>query len=138
MPDRKYPKPNLDLIRSVQAARRAYDANARPSEIPGNYWIEAIPSVPTNTPTARCGRWAITTTVDEVDAFWGRIKQATESGKLGYKSKVSTASRDVKNPLLRLITVCTYDADDAVDMERVRAALRELGVEGALTYEHER
>ncbi len=35
--------PNLDLIRMVQQARMAHDAQAKPSQVAAVYWIEAKP-----------------------------------------------------------------------------------------------
>jgi hypothetical protein len=74
--------------------------------------------------------------VSEVDGLWSLIKAATRSGKLGYKSKVSTAARDMgKDREDRVIHVVTYDADDAADVERVCLALHDLGVTENLHYE---
>jgi hypothetical protein len=100
------------------------------------YWIEAKREVEGAAPTPRAGRWVIRTTVREVDALWERIKAATREGKLGYKAKVSTSSRDLgKDRDDRVIHVVTYDAEDARDVARVREALRELGVSENIQYE---
>jgi hypothetical protein len=120
----------------VQRARRLHDDAAIPSQVPAVYWIEAASEVPVAPPTPRAGRWVILTNVDEVDNLWALIKQATKAGKLGYKSKVSTAAREMgmdRND--RVIHVVTYDADDAADVERVRAALLELGVSSQIVYQ---
>jgi hypothetical protein len=118
-------QPNLDLIRRVQAARREHDAQALPSQAAGVYWIEAGRQTKGAPPTARAGHWLIRTHVGEVDAYWARIKSATEAGALGYKSKVATAAREHTDE--RVIHVMTSDADDAADVARVGAALRALG-----------
>jgi hypothetical protein len=118
-------EPNLDLIAMVQRARLAHDANATPSQVAAVYWIEVKRMGEGAAPTPRAGQYIIKTTVDAVDALWATIKAATERGDLGYKSKVSTASRRGQ-PNERLIYVLTYDADDTADVERVGAALRAL------------
>jgi hypothetical protein len=133
--DYKPQKPDLDLIGMVQKARMMHDAGARPSEMSGVYWIESKDaSGKTPAPTPRAGEWVINTSVSDVDALWEKIKTATESGTLGYKSKVSTASKMQKNPNHRVIVVRTYDADDQSDVERVRDALLALGVTGEMMY----
>ena len=120
--------PNLDLIQMVQRARMLHDATAIPSEIGGVYWIEAKneQAVP---PTSRAGLWLIETDLAAVDALWAAVKAATLAGELGYKSKVSTASRGGRGGTdQRVICVCTADGADAADVERVRAALADLGI----------
>lgn len=128
MPNDKKGDPlNLDLIRMVQQARMMHDNEAVPSKITGIYWIECkrnegdYPAI-----TPRTGEWRIFTTLAEVDAHWLKIKEATEAGKLGYKSKVSTLSPD-GDASRRLICVRTYDADNNADVERIRLALESLG-----------
>lgn len=129
-------KLDLDLIQMVQQARMAHDADAVPSQVAGVYWIEAKCEVETLPPTSRAGRWIIPTTVSEVDALWEKIKAATRAGKLGYKSKVSTAPRDLgKDRNDRVIHVVTADADNTADVARVREALRELGINENIQYE---
>ena len=132
----KQGKPNLDLIQMVQQARMAHDAEAVPSQVAAVYWIEAKREVEVPLPTSRAGRWVIPTTLSEVDALWEQIKAATRAGKLGYKSKVSTAPRNFgKDRDDRVIHVITVDADDIADVARVCEALRELGVSENLQYE---
>jgi len=133
MPDKKPEKPNMDLINMVQNARMMHDANAIPSQISGVYWIEAKREKSANL-TVRTGEWRIETMVDDVDSLWAKIKAATESGTLGYKSKVSTyPAQGQSQREQRLICVRTYDADDRADIERIREALEALGIK-ALSY----
>ncbi len=126
-------KPDLDLIGMVQQARMAHDAEAKPSQVTSLYWIEAKRQGTGAAPTARAGHWLIRTTLAEVDAHWAAVKAATEAGKLGYKSKVAGRGQVDE----RVIHVVTYDADDAADVARVRAALRDLGFDGDLVYVRE-
>ncbi len=125
--------PDMDLIERVQRARMAHDADATPSQVSGNYWIESKRKVDGPGPTPRAGHWLIVTSAAEADALWARIKAATESGLLGYKSKVTTASRSGRASE-REIHVVTYDADDGADVARVRAALRDLGLSDKIPY----
>lgn len=118
----------LDLIRRVQDARMAHDAEAIPSHVSAVYWIEAAPPTPGARPTSRAGYWLVETTVQEVDRVWQVVKTATVDGRLGYKSKVATASRS-GDPDARVIHVCTYDAADVGDVARVEEALRALDLE---------
>lgn len=120
---------NLDLIRMVQEARMMHDETARPSDYAAVYWIEAkrrpgaYPA-----PTANAGEWRIRLTVETVDAAWEQIKTLTVTGKLGYKSKVSTRpAAGQADPGERLLCVRTYDARDRADVERVRRALLNIG-----------
>jgi hypothetical protein len=122
---------NLDLIHMVQQARMQHDREAIPSQVSGRYWIESKPLEP-GIPgvTERAGEWVIETTAAEVDALWLKIRLATEAGTLGYKSKVSTApTKDQTDPQARVIVVRTADADDLVEVTRVRQALLTLGIQ---------
>jgi hypothetical protein len=132
-------KDPLDIIEMVQKARMQHDADARPSNIAAVYWIEAKDrSAQAKAPTPRSGQWVIETDINAVDALWEQVKTATEAGKLGYKSKVSTASRShAKGPDQRVICVRTYDADDTEDVARVQAALKALNMPGPYTYERD-
>ena len=123
---------NMDLINMVQNARMQHDNEATPSQVPGVYWIEAKrKSGDYPAPTPRTGEWHIPTTVDKVDEQWASIKAATQAGKLGYKSKVSTApAQGQAHREQRLICVRTYDADDNDDVARVKSELEGLGFIG--------
>ena len=133
---KKQGRPDLDLIGMVQRARMLHDAEAVPSQVAAVYWIEAKREGAGMEPTSRAGRWVISTNVSEVDRLWALVKEATRSGRLGYKSKVSTAARDMgKDRDDRVIYVVTYDADDTADVERVRLALLDLGISENLHYE---
>jgi len=129
MTDHKPQPPNLDLIQMVQQARMMHDREAVPSSMSAVYWIESKPLTSVPSITSRAGEWLIETTTAEVDDLWAKIRQATEEGHLGYKSKVSTSpARGQANASARQLVVRTYDADDVADVTRVEAALRELGI----------
>lgn len=128
MSDNKASKLDMDLINMVQNARMMHDKDAVPSKVPGVYWIESKNPAPKNKPTPRTGEFHIQTTVDAVDEHWTVIKEATEKGLLGYKSKVSTSPTDgTPHGKQRLICVRTYDADDSEDRQRIQTQLLELG-----------
>lgn len=129
MTDSPPEKPNLDLIQMVQRARMMHDAEATPSAAGGVYWIEAKAPNSANAPTARAGSWRVTVPAAQVDSLWATIKQATEADKLGYKSKVSTAPGPDQRADTRILLVCTYNADDTADVERVRQTLQTLGIQ---------
>lgn len=125
--EKKAPQDPLDLIQMVQQARRMQDEQTRPSQMHAAYWIEAWPRQRVK-PTPRSGEWLIETDLAAVDALWLRVREATEAGQLGIKSKVSCASPDPQQPDKRLICVRTYDADDEADLGRVQAALQALAI----------
>lgn len=138
MPDQNHDQPDMDLISMVQRARQAYDAEANPSDVPAVYWIEApYTGGDANAPTPRSGQWVLTVDVTDVDSLWAQVKAATEAGKLGYKSKVSTASNVEGQSNLRVIAVRTYDADDEADVKRVRDALAEITGEADWRYQRD-
>jgi Domain of unknown function (DUF1917) len=129
MTDDKPKPPNLDLIQMVQQARMMHDREAVPSSMGAVYWIESKPLMAIRVLTPRTGQWLIETTAAEVDDVWAKIRQATEDGRLGYKSKVSTSpAKGQANTSARLIAVCTYDADDLADVSRVETRVREMGI----------
>lgn len=129
-------KSDLDLIQMVQRARMQHDAQARPSEVAAVYWIEArCETADCPGPTPRAGQWVLNTTVDRVDDLWAIIRAATESGRLGYKAKVTTAPRAGVRGDSRTIVVCTYDSTDQQDVQRIRGALASLEIDGASAFE---
>ncbi len=123
-------QPDLDLISMVQNARMMHDDTARPSDYAAVYWIECkrkhgdYPA-----PTPDTGEWRIRLTVDNVDDVWAKVKKATEAGKLGYKSKVSTRpAAGQADPDQRLLAVRTYSATDTADVDRIKSELEALGI----------
>jgi hypothetical protein len=129
-------QPDLDLIQRVQRARRQHDEAAKPSDVSAVYWIEARCDT-CQGPTPRAGQWVLDIHKKHVDALWAKLKAATEAGDLGYKSKVSTASRKQGDRDSRTLAVRTYNADDADDVARIRAGLDDLGLTGQWRYERD-
>ncbi|MBC7869967.1 MAG: DUF1917 domain-containing protein [Chitinophagaceae bacterium] len=137
MTEPKNDPPNLDLIGMVQQARMQHDADVLPSQVNAVYWIESKPEQTTQQPTVRAGAFVLQTDIGGVDALWLKIRAATRAGKLGYKSKVSTASPS-SDPNARIVRVLTYDSADSADIERIRAALDEIGLKEVIVYEVEK
>lgn len=85
--------------------------------------------------TERCGKWLIFLSPKNIDAYWQRIKQAVEQGRLWSQAKASTAaSGTVKRGGAHVICVYTYDYADSVDARRIRETLRELGIQRPIKY----
>lgn len=131
---------NLDLINRVQNARMMHDQTARPSDYSAVYWIESkrkqgdYPAL-----TSNAGEWRVKLTIANVDEVWEKVKVATENGKLGYKSKVSTRpASGQSHPDERLLCIRTYDADDTGDVERIQKVLIEMGLGSDLTYNRDK
>lgn len=82
------------------------------------------------------GKWILFIKTENADETWAKIKQATEDGKLGNLSRVSTAKPkgNLRNPATRVIVVFTYDWTDANDVRRVREELRQLGFVANIPY----
>lgn len=109
----------------------------KPSEEKNVYWIYAERKVGGYPyPTERSGKWLIFVDPEDVDEVWAKIKKATEEGKLGYASKVSTAKPNplAVNPRSRVICVYTYDWTDEDDVRRIREELRKLGITQKIPY----
>jgi len=120
----------------VQNARMMHDQTARPSDYTSVYWIEAKRKQGDYAqPTPNTGEWRVKLHVDKVDTIWEAIRSATEQGKLGYKSKVSTRpAAGQTQPEDRLLCVRTYNADDSNDVERVKQILMDMGLVDDLVY----
>ncbi|MBK8023613.1 MAG: hypothetical protein IPK19_19805 [Chloroflexi bacterium] len=107
MSDDSQGMPDLDLIARVQQARMQHDAEVMPSQVSAVYWIETARRTAGPPPTPRAGHFSITTTIDQVDALWQRVREATEAGSLGYKAR--SASRDGPDPA----RICPWKFTDA-------------------------
>ena len=81
------------------------------------------------------GKWMVFKTPDLVDGAWERIAVAVSEGQLGLSAKVATL-RNIEDEGKddHLICVFTEDYRDALDVRRVRSALRELGVVERIYY----
>lgn len=83
----------------------------------------------------RSGKRLVFTPPGNHDEAWDKIRAATELGRLGYAAKAARALQGRANRAGALVTcVYSYDYEDHDDVRRVLAALRELGIEGRLSY----
>jgi hypothetical protein len=134
-------------VRSTAGVRaeeqtRPVDASAgddrRPSQVFDQYWIHAERKNDDLYPEhgERGGKWMLFIKTAEIDAWWAKIKAATESGLLGNSAKAATMrpNPNAAADTTRLICVYTYDVDDERDCLRVREALRNLGVNWKIPY----
>lgn len=110
----------------------------RPSKVVDDYWIYAERRDRESYPehTDRGGKWMLFIPNAEVDAWWLKVKIATENGLLGGSAKVATMkpNPNAASPETRVICIYTYDVDDDPDCTRVREALRELGATWKIPY----
>src|SRR5947207_2224177 len=82
---------NHESIKNAQRRASEELGNRKPSQVTEVYWLYAegrTGNYPQ--PTSKSGKWLLYVPDDEIDTASERVKQATESGKLGGTSKVST------------------------------------------------
>ena len=108
----------------------------RPSRYTAGHYLHATGPEPAEGSPRRPGKWLIFVSRSRVDALWDAIRRGVERGRLGHAAKVSTALPDPLSPDPKKHMICVYTAneDDAADVRRVRAALRELGVTWKIPY----
>ena len=93
-------------------------------------------SVTSLTVQTSCNMWS----VKEVDEIWEKIRTATEEGKLGLASKVSTAKDSplASSSTRKVICIYTYDWTDRKDVMRIREELRKLGITNKIPYKSDK
>lgn len=111
----------------------------KPSHCATKYWIYAdYAKYIFRKPLAEreIGKWLIFEEKEKIDQLWANIKVATEAGLLGPYSKVSTLKKKDEqfDPNQFVICIYTEDYNYTEDVERVRLALRELGIQHQLLY----
>jgi len=115
--------------------------DTNPSQETNSFWIYArrlrgeYPKT-----TINSGKWLIFVNIDNIDIVWGKIKSATEKGRLGDISKVATVKPNpnaTKNNL-KVICVYTYDYTDKDDVLRIRKELRDIGIINNIPYKTDR
>ncbi|PCH66759.1 MAG: hypothetical protein COC01_07295 [Bacteroidetes bacterium] len=70
-------------------------------------------------------KWLIFLSNKYIDNFWSKIKDATEDGRLGPLSKVSTAQSRKKG---YLVVVYIEDGENEQDKDRVKEEIKKLGI----------
>ncbi len=123
--------------KSRQAKAALHHSDSNPSEITDIYWIYAIRrngSYPSA--TDQSGKWLVFVPASQIDEVWVGIKKATEEGRLGGSSKVSTSkpNPNATDSNIRVICVYTYDWTNEEDVNRVRDELRALGITRKIPY----
>ena len=124
-------------IKSYQAQAALRYSECKPTEVTDVYWIYAIRNIGMYpAATDQSGKWLVFVPVSQVDEVWAKIKLATEEGKLGGASKVSTglSNPNAAEPENKVICVYTYDWTDEEDVTRVREELRNLGITHKIPY----
>lgn len=110
----------------------------QPSEVVDDYWIYSERRDRDSYPQhgGRGGKWMLFIKNADIDAWWLKIKAATETGLLGGSAKVATMkpNPNAASPDTKVICVYTYDVEDELDCTRVRQALRDLGVTWKIPY----
>ena len=120
-----------DLKRYQQSLAKS-SGETKPSEAQRVYWIYAESTNKYKKPTEYSGKWMCFIPEKYIDAAWAQIKDATERGLLGGKSKVSTLKGKRGDDYV--CCVYTYNWKDETDVMRVREELRELGFTKAIPY----
>lgn len=80
------------------------------------------------------GKWMPFTAPERVEPVWAAIVEATEAGRLGWKSKVATDHKPGKDVL---ICVYTKDWRDRRDVARLLSELRAMGIDQRLSYKED-
>jgi Domain of unknown function (DUF1917) len=119
-----------------RAPQRAAPAGERPSQFAGDYYLYAAGPEPAEGTPRRPGKWLVFVSRSRVDGLWDQVRRALKGGRLGPAAKVSTAlpHPESRDPKKHVLCVYTANEDDAADVRRVRAALRELGVSWRIPY----
>lgn len=86
----------------------------------------------------KSGKWLVFVNQENVDEVWMNIRKATEAGRLGISSKVSTAKPSPlsSDPARRTHVICVYTHDwtNRADVMGVREELRKLGITNKIPY----
>ena len=111
-----------------------------PTKVTDVYWVFAYVLEPQSHPKKfkqnKSGKWLVFSDIKEHDSTWQKIKQATQDGLLGFRSKATTAKPNLNanSEGAKVICVYTYNWLDVDDVYRVEKTLREIGVEQTLFY----
>ena len=111
------------------------DAGMRdPMRVTERLWLWAHNPTRTSA-TGYGGKWLLFSAPGAVAEAWGRVRDATMTGKLGVDAKVATR----KQGLPGAVVMCVYTRDcrDLADVTRVLAELRAMGFGGRLNYKED-
>lgn len=122
-----------EAIKTSQARRARLVSDDNPSETDETYWLYAQRQKGRyKKSNAHSGKWLIFASQTQIDAAWVKVKELTESGKLGNSSKVSTKLGNQGRDFV--ICVYTYDWTDKKDCMAIRETLRATGFTQPLSY----
>jgi hypothetical protein len=73
------------------------------------------------------------------DEVWKKVRTATRNGTLGVSAKAATAKPNDQKGSSRALSVIVYTADyeDHGDVRRVLAGIRDIGINGRLSYKRD-
>ena len=129
-----------ETARAKRSTKLAGHKLERPSRINNYPWVFAENRKPavkgTSSNHSETGKWLIYISFKGIDGVWKKIKAATEKGRLGPKSKCSTAMGQPRGirPDEGVIVVYTKDWVDIKDVFRVENAIRKLAISQTLYY----
>jgi len=122
-----------EAIKRFQQDRAARLSDELPSETDETYWLYAQRQKGRyKKSNDRSGKWLIFAPQTQIDDAWEKVKELTESGKLGNSSKVSTKLGNQNRDFV--ICVYTYDWTDKKDCMAIRETLRVAGFTQSLSY----
>jgi hypothetical protein len=125
------------MARHLRKIGHASNEDLRPSQVTDVFWLSARREEGEYPKHSQLGgKWLIFVPMDQVDAVWETIKQATRVGMLGGSAKVATAkpNPNASNSDEKVICVYTYDWTDQEDVRRIRENLRQLGITRKIPY----
>lgn len=129
-----YPEASIKVVYKEPLDKKS---NLSPSMEKSSYWLAARRKkgdYPKD--TTRSGKWLLFVDKTEIDQMWEKVKFATEEGRLGASSKVSTAKENPHAATSKTGVICvyTYDSEDREDVFKVRAELKQIGVNHKIPY----
>ena len=128
--------PRKRLVRQHPRVTEVH-SDIKPSQATDVFWMSARRKRGTYpNSTVKSGKWLVFVPTISIDTAWAKIKKATEEGRLGSASKVSTArpNPNANDPSQHVVCVYTYDWTDESDVRRIREELRKLGFTNKLPY----
>lgn len=105
-----------------------------PSDCTASWWLYAESRRKYKKATKNSGKWLCFCPPEHIDAAWEQVKDATEQGLLGGRTKCSTHKGWKGKGNDYVICVYTYDYKDTTDVMRIREELRELGFTKPMPY----
>jgi hypothetical protein len=118
-----------------QSASR-YTSNRLPSKVRDQTWVFAESPNGNLRDLRRSGKWIVYVAPEHHDEVWKKVRTATRKGTLGVSAKAATAKPNGSSRALSVI-VYTADYEDHDDVRRVLAGVRDIGINGRLSYKRD-